>query len=124
MQEGAGGGGGRQEEEEVGGGGGGGRRRWEEEVGGGGSRGRVNGKLKLIGLCSSLSAKEVMEATNNFFEARVAVLGYKCRVLQLEGLLEASREENRRLVGEVQRLNGQLQGWNAGLYRPEVRVCV
>ena len=88
------------------------------------SRGRVNGTLKLIALCSLLSAKEVMEATNNFFEARVAVLGYKCRVLQLEGLLEASREENRKLVDEVQWLKEQLQGRNAGHYRPEVCVYV
>ena len=71
-----------------------------------------------------LSAKEVMEATNNFFEARVAVLGYKCRVLQLEGLLEASREENRKLEEEVKRLTGQLGDRNAGHYRPEVSVCV
>eukprot|EP00731_Ephydatia_muelleri_P008377 Em0004g715a len=68
------------------------------------------------------SSKEVMEATNNFFEARVAVLGYKCRVLQLEGLLEASREENRKLVDEVQWLKEQLQGRNAGHYRPEIEV--
>ena len=35
--------------------------------------------------------KEVSEATNNFFEARVAVLGFKCRLLQLQGQLETAQ---------------------------------
>ena len=35
--------------------------------------------------------KEASEATNNFFEARVAVLGFKCRLLQLQGQLETTQ---------------------------------
>ena len=35
------------------------------------------------------------EDTNKFFEARVAVMGFKCRVMQLQGELEAQRKELR-----------------------------
>ena len=31
---------------------------------------------------------KVSDATNRFFEARVAVMGFKCRVMQLQGELE------------------------------------
>ncbi len=31
------------------------------------------------------------EATNKFFEARVAVMGYKCRNMQLQGELESKK---------------------------------
>ncbi len=33
--------------------------------------------------------RQASEATNKFFEARVAVMGYKCRNMQLQGELDA-----------------------------------
>ena len=39
-----------------------------------------------LALSADLKDK-VTEATNRFFEARVAVMGFKCKVMQLEGQL-------------------------------------
>ena len=41
-------------------------------------------------MCAVLKEK-VSESTNRFCEARVAVLGFKCRVIQLSGELEKAR---------------------------------
>ena len=35
---------------------------------------------------------KVSEATNRFFEARVAVMGFKCRVMQLQGEMERKQQ--------------------------------
>lgn len=34
---------------------------------------------------------QISTSTNRFFEARVAVLGFKCRVMQLQGELDDAR---------------------------------
>lgn len=44
----------------------------------------------------SISAEQkdkVKDATNQFFEARVAVMGFKCRVMQLQGQLEETKKK-------------------------------
>lgn len=40
-----------------------------------------------MGVCAEMKGK-VSEATNRFFEARVAVMGYKCQVMLLQGQLD------------------------------------
>ena len=35
--------------------------------------------------------EQISSSTNRFFEARVAVLGFKCRVMQLQGELDDAR---------------------------------
>ena len=62
-------------------------------------------------------AQAVIEATNKLFQTRVSVKGYECRLQQLQGLLEESKEENRRLTGELKGLQDMLQ------YRGGVSVC-
>lgn len=54
-------------------------------------------------------SKEVMETTNKLFQTRVAVLGFKSRVLQLEGLLQISNSRVQELEHEVQQLKDQLR---------------
>ncbi len=41
-------------------------------------------------MCVALK-QQVSESTNRFCEARVAVLGFKCKVIQLTGELEKAR---------------------------------
>ncbi len=41
-------------------------------------------------VCVALK-QQVSESTNRFCEARVAVLGFKCKVIQLTGELEKAR---------------------------------
>lgn len=63
--------------------------------------------------------KEVSEATNNFFEARVAVLGFKCRLLQLQGQLETAQgngnnpqkteDKTQQWLQEIERLSKLVQ---------------
>ena len=36
---------------------------------------------------------KVSDSTNRFFEARVAVMGFKCRVIQLKGELDQARTQ-------------------------------
>ncbi len=38
--------------------------------------------------------KKVSEATNRFFEARIAVMGFRCKVMQLQGELEKKKESS------------------------------
>ena len=62
--------------------------------------------LKLHQLYPS-EDKQLADITCRWFEEHAAMMAHKCRVLQLEGLLEASREENVRLKKEIERLTGR-----------------
>jgi len=46
-----------------------------------------------VGLFHTEALRNASEATKNFFEARVAVMGYKSRQLQLQGEVECLRAE-------------------------------
>lgn len=46
-----------------------------------------------MGLFRTEALRNASEATKNFFEARVAVMGYKSRQLQLQGEVECLRAE-------------------------------
>lgn len=54
-------------------------------------------------VCADLKGK-VSEATNRFFEARVAVMGFKCRVMQLQGEME-----RKQLTSPVSDMSGRGQ---------------
>ena len=43
--------------------------------------------------CVVESKKKVTDATNRFFEARVAVMGFKCKVIQLQGEMEQQQRQ-------------------------------
>ena len=60
---------------------------------------------------------ELQNATNSFFMARIAVMGFKCRALVLQGQLDASEHDCERLRAQVEQQQQQHKELSAMLAR-------